>query len=150
MSNETTETISNLLKQSGLSGEQAISADSEVLYALYGLQTIPTTIANIAKSANKDVNTFSKLKTDLENKVFNNIPKGAEKIGESPSQNQPQSSVGTSFEQIILNQAKAMRPAMPAGEVPHNLPGAEQSEQEKPGAIHNYIEKSDPYREPLA
>lgn len=67
--------------------------------------------------------------------------------------------VGQSFEEIILNQARAMQPAKPAdsrimnyesgsmnGEVepPDNLP-IKQGEQ---GVIHNYIGGNDPYREP--
>jgi len=66
-----------------------------------------------------------------------------------PKENQTQNRVGTDFEQIILNQARAMQPARPAGEVPHNLPTNEPQE-EKPKAIHNYIGESDPYREPIS
>lgn len=59
-----------------------------------------------------------------------------------------------SYEQILINQAKAMRPVgisteqqASSSQVPHNLPTEENSNQ---GAIHNSIgySGSDPYREP--
>jgi hypothetical protein len=76
---------------------------------------------------------------------------------------QPKSAgVGGSFEQIILNQAKAMQPARPADESggvtryeirdtskkeekPDNLP----IKEDEPRLIHNYIGESDPYRESI-
>ncbi len=61
---------------------------------------------------------------------------------QSPEQSK-NNNVGQSFEQIILNQAKAMQPARPA--TPEDLP----TEQDKPRKIHNYVPGSDPYREPL-
>lgn len=69
------------------------------------------------------------------------------------------SGVGQSFEQIILNQARAMQPARPADggimnhearimnekkEPPNNLPIGDES---KP--IHDYKSGDDPYREPV-
>mgnify|MGYP003394416263 CR=1 FL=1 len=65
-----------------------------------------------------------------------------------------QSNVGNSFEQTILNQARAMRPAVAAGgsygmakpAVPANLPTG----QSEPRKVHDYKGDSDPYREPLA
>ena len=44
------------------------------------------------------------------------------------------------FEEAILNQAKAMRPAIP----PENLP----TQNAEPHKIHNYTSGADPYREP--
>lgn len=76
------------------------------------------------------------------------------------------SGVGKDFEQIILNQARAMQLAIP----PENLPTDEQQTvdsatssqpsqnamtkqvvepKEEKKAIHNYIREGDPYREPL-
>lgn len=145
MSNETTELIENLLKEAGLSEEQNVSADTEILYALYGLQPLAVAIANIANLSNKNVDDFSKLKSNLENNIFNKIPKNTEQnieVEEKPVQN----NIGEDFEQIILNQAKAMQPARSA---PENLPTGEQKQEEKPKVVHNYTGESDPYREPL-
>lgn len=148
MSNETTELIENYLKETGLSEDQSISADSEILYAMYGLQTLSEAVENIAKLSGKNINDLVKLKKDLDNNILKNIP-----------QEKSTNNIGQSFEDIILNQARAMQPARLAGEsgrvtshevrdtnkVPENLP----TEQEKSKVIHNYIGDKDPYREPL-
>lgn len=70
MSNDTTELISIFLNGAGLSEERANLADSEILYAMYGIQTLATAIANIAELSNRDVSSLSKLKTNLENDIF--------------------------------------------------------------------------------
>jgi len=157
MSNETTELIENYLKEAGLSEEQSIDADSEILYAMYALQTLSDAINNISKLSSKNISDLSKLKTNLDNNIFKNIFKimnGPEETSEETTQKTPpQNNVGTSFEQIILNQARAMQPAVakdslgygvakPA--VPANLPT-----EEPPKAIHNYM-SDDPYREPIS
>lgn len=168
MANETTELISNYLKESGLTEDQSVLADSEILYALYRLQTLSTAMTNIEKLGNKNPGEFFKLKLNLENNIFDKIPQNTQKIDTEQNQTEPQNNIGESFEQIILNQAKAMQPARtqgeeparPAGEVPHNLPTNEpksansttsfvEPKEEKPKAIHNYVGESDPYRESL-
>lgn len=71
-----------------------------------------------------------------------------------------QSNVGSDFEQTILNQARAMRPAEPAdgrvtsneirdtrNQTPPNLPA--QPQQNIPTQVHNYNLGTDPYRESL-
>lgn len=73
MDSETAELITNYLKETGLTPEQSNSADSEILYAMYGLQTLSEAIANIAKLNNKNINNLSKLKTNLENNIFSKI-----------------------------------------------------------------------------
>ena len=54
-----------------------------------------------------------------------------------------ESKVGKDFEQIILNQARAMQPARPAVP-PSNLPVSEETK-----TIHDYKSGDDPYREPV-
>ena len=83
-------------------------------------------------------------------KIKNKSQEEKKEVQEEPVS--PQNNVGTDFEQIILNQARAMQPAqdsskqqVASSQVPKNLP----TEQEKPRAIHNYIGESDPYREPM-
>ena len=73
MDNETTELIENNLKEVGLSEEQSVSADSEILYAMYGLQTSSEAMLNIAKLSNKNINELSQLKNNLENNIFSKI-----------------------------------------------------------------------------
>jgi hypothetical protein len=112
MDTDTTELIEKYLKEVGLSEEQSNMADSEILYAMFGLQTLSVAIENIAKLSNKSIDSLSGLKAKLSNSVFNHIPQRTEV---NPRET-PQSNIGISFEKIILNQAKAMQPARPADE----------------------------------
>src|SRR3989344_1346248 len=73
MSDEATELIATYLKEAGLSEEQSISADSEVLYMMLGLQDISTTITNIANLGGRSTDSLAKLKKDLEDNVLNHI-----------------------------------------------------------------------------
>jgi hypothetical protein len=73
MSNETTELITNYLNGAGLTEEQSILADSEILFAMFGLQTLTDAINNIAKTNNKQIENFLKLKDDLEKNIFREI-----------------------------------------------------------------------------
>lgn len=73
MSNDTTELINDYLKKTSLSEEQSLTADSEILFAMLGLQTLSEAVSNIAKLVNKNVNDLSKLKTRLENNIFDKI-----------------------------------------------------------------------------
>ena len=184
MSNETTELIEKYLQDAKLSEEQENSADSEIWYALLGLQSLSEAIKNIAEANGKSVEDFGELERDLQYNIFDNIPEGGEPASEatdtSESISEPTISAITqtpapiqsikkdpvkiepqSFEQIILNQARAMQPARPVKqdevgrimnhelrsmgekkEPPSNLPiGNEQ----KP--IHDYKQGEDPYRE---
>ncbi|HEY0221105.1 MAG TPA: hypothetical protein VGC58_02685 [Candidatus Paceibacterota bacterium] len=73
MDNETTETVLSYFKECGLSDDQSNLADSEVLYSMYGLQTLQVSIENIAKLSGKKINDLSSLKTKLENNIFSKI-----------------------------------------------------------------------------
>src|SRR3989344_4987671 len=75
MDSETTDLIEKYLVEVGLSAEQSDSADTEILNAMYGLQTFSEAMANIAKLSNKKVEELSKLRTNLENNIFSKIPK---------------------------------------------------------------------------
>src|SRR3989344_2518608 len=75
MDSETTDLIEKYLVEVGLSAEQPDSADTEILNAMYGLQTFSEAMANIAKLSNKKVEELSKLRADLENNIFSKIPK---------------------------------------------------------------------------
>lgn len=170
MDNETTDLIAEYLKKINLSEEQENSADSEVLYAMYGLQSLDQAIANIAELSGKQVSELRGLKSDLEENIFNKIKSLGESnlATNSVVENKPkinQSNVGQSFEQIILNQAMAMQPARPAGlaggsmnyesgimngksEPPNNLPTEKPVESRSNIGVPNYG-GSDPYREPI-
>lgn len=148
--NETTDLIAEYLQKIKLSEEQENSADSEVLYAMYGLQSLDQAITNIAELSGKQVSELGGLKSDLEENIFNKIKSlgGSNLAANSVVENKPkinQSNVGQSFEQIILNQARAMQPAR----APENLPGEKPVEERPKISVPNYSGGSDPYREPI-
>lgn len=148
-------------KQFNLSEEKYTPFENEVFLVLSCFEPRADFAENIKRELEIDSNMAGWVDEEVNKSIFIrvsdeiNAMRQSEEVNETP----PQNNIGNSFEQIILNQAKAMRPAMPAGEVPHNLPRAEQSEQEKPSdfaqaspdkkVIHNYIGESDPYREPI-
>jgi len=75
-SNATGELIMQLLVGTGLSEAEAQgSPDSEILHAMYGLQTLDDAIANIAQSVNKSPDDLSRLKYVLDEFVFSKIPR---------------------------------------------------------------------------
>lgn len=74
MSNETTEFITTVLKESNLTEEQDDQADSEILYAMLGLQTLDTAIENIARVSGKKVEELDGLKKRFEDEVFSKYP----------------------------------------------------------------------------
>lgn len=94
-SNETTEFISTNLVEAGLSGEQADMADSEILYAMYGLQSLDSAINNIAKINSKKPGELTDLTAKLQYKIFSKI-KFDKPIEES--------SVEKSDDQVIITQ----------------------------------------------
>lgn len=73
MDTGTTELILNYLTETRLTEDQTESADSEILYAMYELQSLSDAINNIAKLSNRNINDFSILKTNLENNIFSKI-----------------------------------------------------------------------------
>lgn len=161
MSSETTDLISKYLNESGLSEDKTDSADSEILNAMLGLQTLSDAINNVAKENNREISSLSDLKEKLEDNIFTELNKLKNNIkidyNETKGADQKETKkefAPNSYEQILINQAKAMRPVgisteqqASSSQVPHNLPTEENS---NPGAIHNSIgySGSDPYREP--
>lgn len=162
MSNEVTEIIEKLLENAKLSDKQNIDADAQILYAMYGLQTLSQAINNIAEICGKNIEYFSKLKNDLGRDIFSKISNELneveqqmnEKEEDIEQENIGSDSIGQSFEKIILNQAKAMQPAKPAaaptgGSMNYEVRSMEKKKEEQPKIVHNYAQGNDPYREPL-
>lgn len=146
MSSETTELINKYLNEIELSDDQNELADSQILYAMIGLQSLDQAISNIATLSNRSVETLSQLKSNLQNEVFYFIQNETKS---EQNENQDKNGVGNDFEQIILNQARAMQVAK---EVPENLPigenVAETTNQNR--TVHDYKDGNDPYREPIS
>lgn len=82
----------------------------------------------------------------------------AKEVEEKPVAAQP-NPIGQDFQKIIMNQAKAMQPAVPADRIMNHESRSMNGKEEKPAnlptgnnesrVIHNYITGSDPYREPV-
>ena len=145
---------------------------SDFLMELNTKENTVTVLTNVVP----DLMRGEELYKEVESRILNNLDnlyaeiiKNAEaedieyenKSKEEESQPRKQSGVGQSFEQIILNQARAMQPARPKDETggignneygimeekkepPINLPTGE-----APKPVHDYKEGGDPYREPL-
>ncbi len=168
MSDESEEIVTRLLSEEGLGNDDSLY--NEIFNSTLGLQTLDEAIGNIAIATNKTTDDLSRLKSNLQRFIFDEmtrLSKIAEK--ENNSQSVKESGVVSSFEKTILNQVNAMRPigepersesqnrvAPTQNNVPHNLPGVElprvethDSNSSNPkNAIHNYIPGGDPYREP--
>lgn len=171
--------LSNIARQFNLTEEKYTAIENEVLLVLIGLEPKEDFVENITRELGVDVNTAKWIEEDVERDIFSKVANeinavwqaadagSEEEQGEteivenveSDTSGEASGGVGGSFEQIILNQARAMQPARlasesvaggPAREAPDNLPTGEQNQSGQPKVIHNYINESDPYREPLA
>ena len=162
MSSETTELISSALKGTGLDDEQANFADSEILYAMFCLQSLDDAISNIAKLSSKDVASLSKLKTNLENNIFNKYKEFGVKIEKpvtptltpaTPPTNLPMVEKGEVVHDARLNNGSVGQ--VPHVEQPVNTPVTPPAPQVKPEQPkvsvpdYRYESGKDPYREPL-
>lgn len=127
-------------KQFNLNEEKYASFENEIFLVLLCFEP-PTDFAeNIKRELEIDSNMAGWIAEDVNKNIFNK----AVGIENTEGPEQSEGGVGNDFEQIILNQARAMQPA----QAPGNLP-VESSQEEKVRAIHNYIGESDPYREQI-
>jgi len=90
-----TEIISSSLKASGLTGEKLDLADSEILYSMYGLQSLEEAIKNISEVSQKNSTEFLELKTTLEKEAFSIINDLVRSGGSVPQNSDPIISIST-------------------------------------------------------
>jgi hypothetical protein len=140
-------------KQFNFDEEKYASFENEIFLVLLCLEPKNDFVENIKRELGVDTNIVGFIAEAVEKNIFGKVANELDEMWKNEEeQNQPQNTVGTSFEQIILNQAKAMQPARPAGFVPQNLPTQEPpatQQEEKPRVnVPNYT-SGDPYREPL-
>jgi hypothetical protein len=147
-------------KQFNLTEEKYASFENEVFLVLLCFEPKTDFAENIKRELEIDSNMAGWMAEDVNKNIFSKVAneidlvwqatgqEGEVEIEEEPKEPQLQSEasensggVGGDFEQIILNQTKAMMPARPASEVPNNLPTSEQKTEETPKV-------DDPYREP--
>jgi len=140
--------VENTSKQFNLDEEKYISLENEIFLVLLCFEPIGDFVENIKRELEIDKNVAGWIEDYVNKNIFSKIKDEidfmwqSENQEESEKENQIKNSIGESFEQIILNQAKAMKEA-----VPENLPT--EDVEEKPKAIHNYLTGQDPYREPI-
>ena len=139
-----------------LDEEKYAALENEIFLVLLCLEPRKDFVENIKKELGMDANDTTWIAEDVEKNIFSKVSdelnaienqieeNEKENVGEKETE--PQSSgVGGSFEQIILNQARAMQPAIP----PENLPTGEQKQNEPPQTAVPDYRGSDPYREPV-
>ena len=175
-------------KQFNFDEEKYASFENEIFLVLLCFEPLSDFIENIKRELEIDANMAGWMAEDVDKNIFSKVANeidamwqaedfkqdegDQEKISKEPGENQTQNSVGaaphsesgvgTNFEQIILNQAKAMMPARPADESggvtsyevrdtskkeekPNNLPTGQTPQHNIP----DYRSGEDPYREPL-
>lgn len=134
------------------------SFENEIFFILIALESPDSFTENIKTEVGVDANVTNWIVEDVEKNIFSKIPVEIETVwqaieseeqneiegesSDSQTQNkQENSGMGQDFEQIILNQARAMQSAIP----PKNLPTSDS----EPKKIRDYPIGSDPYREPV-
>lgn len=164
------ENVQNISEKSNLNEETTLKLVDEIGYVILDLKSRGNFLDSLTSiGIAKDI--AIPVANQVESEIFVHLDKiknrtlGNEVVEKSEEAIQkmerkgniitPSSGVGGEFEQIILNQARAMKPAVaaesgyglakPTAQVPENLPIVE----EKPKVIHNYMTSNDPYREPL-
>lgn len=117
MSNETSDFIELSFQESGLDEDQINLGESEVLYAMLGLQTLEMAIQNIAKSSGKAVADLSSLKEKLDDKIFSKYPR----LVSSPEETS----------KVSAGNQDSNLPMIEEGEVAHSVPHVESQPVEK-------------------
>lgn len=154
------ETVEEIARDYNLNEEEISGLNDLLASILIGLGDPDEFFSKVAEIISLPPALSEDLAVALQNIILSTL---ASKI--EPLENKNQNNIGQSFEQIILNQARAMMPAREASEAtsneirgtsyekkPDNLPTGNSLQTQKsqePKAIHNYLPGQDPYREPL-
>lgn len=123
-SSEVAEIISTHLKESGFSGEQADDADSEILYALLGLQTLDDSMKNIASVVKKPVEELNPLKSKLRTDIFDKL---TEIELAHPKKDVAEKKPVVQTTSLIPEIAPEIHPMIEPGEVARDIPHKEQA-----------------------
>jgi len=148
----------NIGKKFNLGDGKYASLENEIFFILLCFEPKSDFVENIKRELKIDSNMAGWIAEDINKNIFSQVEKeidqmwteeSIDKEGVSEqSEIKSTNNIGNSFEQIILNQARAMQPAREEGSSSQQ-PVASIKEEEKPKVIHNYIGNEDPYREPL-
>jgi hypothetical protein len=143
--------LDSLLIKYNIEENKKTAIKNEAFLVLIGLEIYRDFEINIEREAELDSNTAKKISDEVRQTIFQII-----NIVQPSIKPERQNNIGTSFEQAILNQARAMRPIPQA---PNNLPigefrkeTREEPKKEMVGettSTQNYSHGVDPYREPI-
>jgi hypothetical protein len=160
-------------KQFNFDEEKYAAFENEIFFVLLGFEPKSNFAENIKNELQIDSNMAGWVTEDVEKNIFSKVANEIEitwqntnletdenlepsaKTGETENkggkseESQMENNIGQSFEQIILNQAKAMQPARTPGDEPARPPQNLPTNKPRPEIVHDYTTGSDPYREPL-
>lgn len=176
--------ISDIETKHNISDDSHIAFENEILLTLLCLEPIADLAENIKRELGIDSNMAEWVAEDVNREIFSQVSddmglmwqtgdraESQEEVAAPENKNQVQNNIGESFEQIVLNQARAMqparnalaseagRPAIGASEEPKVIRPAERQLREAPEnlptrqgegvGVPDYSLGQDPYREPL-
>lgn len=163
-SSDTMELIFTSLEKAGITNEEQVdSADSEILYAMYCLQTLDEAISHIASLSGKQESALRELKSTLNERVLGEYEIN---IDDFITSNQAAQPVSPSVPEMAPQNLPVVEPAFAQGsvmvkngEVAHDVPHVETPMPEAkpivPAKVQvatpdfRYQAGKDPYREPL-
>jgi len=104
-SNEVNDLLDEIKKEIGLTEEQSVVADAEILYSLIGLQNLAVSIEEIAKASSKQSQDFIKISQKLQSGIFDKIK-----------------TMGINLEEFVLsNKSKQSDPNLQNKSAPENI-----------------------------
>ncbi len=154
--------VKKICERYALDEEQSTVFENEVFFSLLCIEKTSDIEKNLKDYGGFEEQLAGWVSEEAQKYIFNNVQEYISEFWQSmneiaqeqePAKKERQINTGNDFEQLIINQARAMQPARIAsseavaggpartGEAPQNLPT-----QDKPRVIHNYIGQ-DPYRE---
>jgi hypothetical protein len=141
------DSVSRIAKQFNVPQDKTIDLENEVFFVLLCLEPPKDFVENIKKEIGLDENTARKIADSINGSVFSPVMRDIKSVwgkipNEIPQTPEPQIKSYDSFEQTILRQAQAMKPAQVAA--PNNIPTGISSK-----ANSDYSASNDPYREPI-
>jgi hypothetical protein len=155
------ESVGRISKQYNINQDKIGSLENEVLFVLICLEPSKDFVENIKREAGLDDATARKVADSVNGSIFSSVMKDIKSYWDSIPANdagmppvqaeEPKVKNYDSFEQTILRQAQAMRPARTAeaiqsggpAQAPNNLPGATPAKD----IPKQYAGSADPYRE---
>lgn len=133
ISNETTDTIAEIIARLTLSEEIADQADTQILYALMGLQSLDLATENISKLAGRPLGDLIEFKEELKSKIFNPLETLTGVPGKNQNNNESLSEKDLIFQQAAERNklkesilAGAMPPKPEIAETPEPTPARQE------------------------